>query len=74
MVKPRILQQDDIDSWMSAADERSRKPSPSTQDEIVKAIRKRNFVRWWRLKRDYKWLCKEMKRLGLNPEDARFLL
>ena len=30
--------------------------------------------RWRRLQKEYGWVRDEMKKMGLNPEDARFLL
>lgn len=46
----------------------------ATRKHLQDLMARRNKWRWRRLNRDYKWLEKEMKKLGLNPEDARFLL
>ncbi len=45
-----------------------------TRDKIRDFFQARNRWRWNRLQRDYAWLRKEMKKVGLNPEDARYLL
>ncbi len=45
-----------------------------TRAKIRDFFQARNRWRWNRLQRDYAWLRKEMKKVGLNPEDARYLL
>ncbi len=45
-----------------------------TRDKIRDFFQARNRWRWNRLQRDYAWLRKEMKKVGLNSEDARYLL
>lgn len=67
-----ILDDAMIDSFFEAAD--SRKARPVDRDGIIDLIKSKNSYRWWRLNHDYKWLRKEMKRLGYNPDDARELL
>lgn len=64
----------DRNGWADAQDSRAMDKGPKDQESIRNLIRNRNPVRWWQLQRDFKWVQKEMKRLGLNPEDARFLL
>jgi hypothetical protein len=46
----------------------------ATRKKLAEHIEKQNRRRWRRLQNDYKWLQSEMLKLGLNPEDARFLL
>lgn len=60
-----------VDSFMEAADQRK---GPRTKAEILAIIKKRNGYRLWRIRHDYKWLQKEMRRLGYNPDDAKELL
>lgn len=67
----RLLTDNDIDSFNEAADQ--RKPQ-RTQTNIIEALRKKDGHRMWRLQRDYRWMQKQMKKMGLNPEDARWLL
>ena len=67
----RRLDDGDIDAFMDAAERRMR---PITRDEIREHMRRKNGWRWWRLQHDYRWLRKQMKKLGLNPDDARELL
>lgn len=67
---PRNLNEDDVSGWMKAAE----KPiGPVTQDDLRRHMRRVNFVRWRRLQKDFRWMMREMKKLGLNPEDARWL-
>jgi hypothetical protein len=61
----------EYDGWFESADMRVK---PLTHDEIIKAVKKRGSFRWWRLNHDYKWLKKQMKKMGYSPEDARELL
>lgn len=50
-----------------------RPPSPSKQ-KIIDDIRLTNPVRWARLNREYRWFQKQLRKRGLSPEDARYLL
>lgn len=65
------LDDDDIESFWSASDKRTR---PITREEIIAHLEKKNSVRMWQLRRNFKWMQRQMKKLGLNPEDARELL
>jgi len=72
---PRDLTEDDRLGWYDAGTERSKKaPRPSTIEDVQKLIKNRNPVRWYSLQSDFKWVQKEMRKLGLNPEDARYIL
>ena len=70
----RDVTEKEVGDWLGAAEQRERKIRPRTADAIRLELRRRNYVRYWRLQRDFKWMQKEMKRMGLNPEDARNLL
>ena len=59
------------DGWDAAADSRMR---PRSKTEIVAALNQKNSYRMWRLRHDFKWLQRQMKKMGYNPEDARELL
>lgn len=72
--KPRDLTDEDRLAWDDALDQRARKTKPETLDDIRALIRHRNPIRWRNLQKDYRWVQKEMKKLGLNPEDARYIL
>lgn len=69
----RPLTEDDLQSWQDAVTKRPTGKA-KTEEDVKALIRNRNPVRWWQLQRDFKWVQKEMKKMGLNPEDARFLL
>jgi hypothetical protein len=47
---------------------------PRTREEVIERVKAINPIRWRMMRRDFKWLQKEMHKMGLNPEDARFLL
>lgn len=72
--KPRDLTEADRLGWYDAGDEREKSIKPRTVQDVQSLIRNRNPVRWRQLQGHYKWLQKEMKRIGLNPEDARYIL
>jgi hypothetical protein len=70
----RKLDEETIDSFFGAADERHKHMKPRNRDEIIELVTRSNTYRWWRLKHDYKWLQKQMKKHGYNPDEARELL
>lgn len=70
----RDLTEDDRLAWYDAASEREKAIRPQTIADVQALVRNRNPIRWRQLQGHYKWLQKEMKRLGLNPEDARYML
>lgn len=71
----RRLTDEDHDMWQEAATLREMDPPPPRTIEEVRAkLKASNPVRWWYLKRDFAWAKRQMKKLGLNPEDARWLL
>lgn len=49
-------------------------PTSTTIEELRKNIRLRNPVRWKRLQKELRWVEKQMKKMGHNPEDARWIL
>lgn len=70
-VDKHLLDDDDIESFWSASDKRTR---PLERHEILAYLERKNSVRMWQLRRNFKWMQKQMKKMGLNPEDARELL
>ena len=70
----RKLDEETIDSFFSAADQRKHVRRPQTREEIIALVTSSNTYRWWRLQHDYKWLKKQMKKHGYNPDEARELL
>lgn len=68
---PRQLTDRDFAAWNRAA---SHQRGGMTKLQIQRRMQSYNFVRWNRLRRDYRWLQREMVRMGLNPEDASSLL
>ncbi len=70
---PRLLNQDDRLGWDKALDKQPR-GAERTRENIRKLIRNRNPVKWIQVQNDIKWVKKEMKKMGLNPEDWRSVL
>lgn len=71
---PRDLTEYDRAGWADAQDAREAAVTPRTVNSAQRLIRQRNPVKYRRLEKDFKWLQKEMVRIGLNPEDARYIL
>jgi hypothetical protein len=67
----RPLDEDDYISFDEAVQQ--RKPPRGIAD-IKKELTQRNFMRMYALRKDFRWLQKQMKKMGLNPEDARWIL
>ncbi len=66
------LDDDMVDSFFEAAEQRPKRPQ--NRDELIELIKKNNSYRWWRLQHDYKWLRRQLKKNGYNPDEARELL
>ena len=67
---PRALSDKDIDSFFK---EQRKPPAPMTLNRLRTHMSRKNYARWRRLKKDFAWMQREMRKLGLNPEDARWL-
>lgn len=53
----------------------SRKEPPlRTRQSMIGYARARNNKRFERLQKDYAWLRRMMAEMGMNPDDAKFLL
>lgn len=71
---PRPVTEDEYDSWFAAAMEQDEPPKHLNRNQLLAALRLRNPVRMRRLRKDYAWMQRQLKKLGANPEDARWLL
>lgn len=71
--QPRDLTAEDYASWDAALDARASM-APRTIEQTRAIIRAKNPIRWMQLQRDLRWVAKEMKKMGLNPDEARYLL
>lgn len=45
-----------------------------TKEALIAAIKEKNKYHWWRLNYDYRWLQRQLKKMGYNPEEAKDLL
>lgn len=70
---PHRVTDEELIGWDAAADGR-KPPKPATIEEVRAALRRINPVKWHNVQSDYRWVQKQMKKMGLNPEDARFIL
>lgn len=67
----RKLREEDVIGFYEAAHSQT---SPKTREQIIAALERKNAYRMWRIRHDFKWLRRQLKKMGLNPDDARELL
>lgn len=73
--EPRPLTDQDLAGWDASLDVRAEMQlKPRTVEGVRALIRHKNPIRWKQFQNNHKWVQKEMKKMGLNPEDARYLL
>lgn len=69
---PRQLTERDVNAMYEAA---IKRPKPIRNREQIRQIMcDKNPWRWRRLQSDMRWLRRQMKRAGFDPEDARWLV
>jgi hypothetical protein len=70
----RLTDQDHLD-WQTAQDLGAiRKPKPQTIQEVKQLLTWKDPMRMRRMRKDFAWMEKQLAKMGLNPEDARYLL
>lgn len=69
--RPRPLTHRDVDGWFEAA---AHSKPPRSSEQIKMLLVKRNAYRWRLMMKQYKFFSKQMVKMGLNPEDLRWLL
>lgn len=65
---------EDRAGWFAAATAQPRQPALSTVQQLHGYLFHKNPIRMRRLRSDFNWMQKELKKMGRNPEDARWLL
>jgi hypothetical protein len=68
----RDVTPEERDEWISNANAKGFRKTDKAK--LVAHCQRTNPIRWWRFKRDYAYFGKVLKKLEMNPEDARFLL
>lgn len=68
---PRKLTEEDVVSFNLAANKRM---SVNSRDDIIRHLERRNPWRWWRFKKDYIWVQRQMVKMGYSPTEAKDLL
>lgn len=66
---PRFPTDEEVSAWFRSAESNMR-----VAMTVRRELQSRNKVRWNRLQGDFAWMKKELKKMGLNPEDARWYL
>jgi hypothetical protein len=67
------LTDQDVHNWTEA----SRNMKPPRKYDVLSLrsyMNAKSRRRWTRLQKDFKWVQKQMVKLGANPEDARWIL
>lgn len=67
----RPLTESEVFSLQLAVDKRT---GPRDRSQIIAQIKAKNSYRWWRIQYDYRWLRKQMRKMGYNPDEAKDLL
>lgn len=70
---PRHLTPEDLDGWLDAASKR-KPPRKLDRQSLRNYLQARNPRRWGRLQRELRWAERELGKLGLNPEDTRWMV
>jgi hypothetical protein len=70
---PHRLTPEEYVDWSEAANAGFHL-KPQTVEDIRAALRRTNPVKWRQIQADMRWIEKHMKKMGLNPEDARYVL
>jgi hypothetical protein len=68
---PGPLTDTDRMGWYEAA---AHSKPPRSAEQIKAELKRRNYWRWRTMRRDFKYFQKRMKKMGLNPDDLRWLL
>lgn len=71
---PTVPTDQDRAGWFAAADEKPSRPVIASAQQLRGYLVHKNPIRMRRLRSDFKWMQKELEKMGRNPEDARWLL
>ena len=69
----RHISEDDKAGWLDAASKRTP-PRRVDRDSLRQYLNAKSPWRWRQLQRNLRWAEKELGKLGLLPEDARWIL
>jgi hypothetical protein len=73
--RPRQANEDEVQGWFNSADEREQKSpvKPLNNQQRHNYLRAKNPVRYYRMRSDMRWAMKLYVKLGLDPEEVRWL-
>jgi len=71
--RQRFLTDKDLDGWLDAASKRNP-PRARDRRTLREYLQARNRRKWFRLQRSLRWAEKELSKLGMNPEDVRWII
>jgi hypothetical protein len=71
----RPLNEADVAAWVDVAEERENKPPAQIdRDQWLAYLRAKNPVRVHRMKKDLQWAQRMLLKIGVDPEEVRWLL
>jgi hypothetical protein len=65
----RVPSDADFDAWIEA-----KPPKELDRQQVIAYLKAKNRVRWWRMQSDFRWAQRMLRKLGRDPEEARWLL
>lgn len=73
---PRRLTEEDVGEWVNIDFRRKpgEPPKPVTVEQLRLILQTSNPLRWWQMRRDFKWAQKQLLKAGYDPEEVRWLL
>lgn len=70
----RRLTENDVLGWIEIAEKREGQPPRLTRDQWISYLRAKNPVRVRRMQSDFKWAQRMLLKIGVDPEEVRWLL
>lgn len=67
--------QEDLLGWIDITEAREGKPPPRvTTEQWAAYLKAKNPARWYRMRKDFKWAQRMLLKIGVDPEEVRWLL
>jgi len=71
----RQANEHDILAWVDATEQREGQPPPRlTTEQWAAYLKAKNPARWYRMRKDFKWAQRMLLKIGVDPEEVRWLL
>jgi hypothetical protein len=71
----RQATQEDLFGWVDISDKRDgAPPTRVTKEQWQAYLKAKNRARWYRMRKDFKWAQRMLLKIGVDPEEVRWLL